>query len=121
MCSAEDCDFSQEANNSTFRMCNVCPQSAQVNRGSWKKLEELGRQKAIEYKTLDILSGAIYTTESYLPKTNVRIPDKFFKIFYNKENEYLDCYIVDAKTAIMENVRLDKITELSGIAFEKAK
>lgn len=97
---SNDFDYSKQTSSLTFLMCNICPQLAKLNRGSWKKYEVYGHKLAIDYGRVDIVCGPIYDyTKSpvYIGEDNVRVPDYFFKAFhYVKDGESIvESYLFD--------------------------
>lgn len=97
---SNDFDYSKQTSSLTFLMCNICPQSAKLNRGAWKKYEVYGHKLAIDYGRVDIVCGPIYDyTKSpvYIGEDNVRVPDYFFKAFhYVKDGESIvESYLFD--------------------------
>lgn len=83
---APSADFSwnQEANDLTFVMSNMVPQTASLNRDSWKRLEDQVRRWACGEERLTIITGPIL--ENGLPtlKSGLVIPKKFFKIIIDE-------------------------------------
>ncbi len=110
MCPNNDRDWSSSSAKNTFRTCNICPQTPLLNRGIWKKYEEYGHIVAKENELVTIVCGPIYLTESYLG--NIRIPDKFYKIFYY--NDKCECYIFDQNNNIVET-SIEEIEKLANI------
>lgn len=80
MAPSEDFIWSQEANDETFVMSNMAPQTKKLNRGSWKTLEAKIRKWACTEEELHIITGPILSAG--LPKfhSQVSIPKTFFKI-----------------------------------------
>ena len=58
---------------------NICPQKPRFNRGIWKKLENKVRKWVLEYDTLYIVSGPIFSDTNKTIGNNLTIPNKFFK------------------------------------------
>ena len=85
---AADMKWSKQAMEESFYLSNVSPQNKNLNRGVWKKLEELCRDKAELYGRLVIISGPVFTSQK--PRTigdnKVRIPDAFFKVMLSDYN-----------------------------------
>lgn len=83
MAPAGDMKWSASTMNQSFLMTNICPQAGELNRGSWKKLEEKCRQKAIADSAVIIVCGPIFDAgKPYrrIGETGVAVPDKFFKV-----------------------------------------
>ncbi|KAG4087049.1 His-Me finger endonuclease [Neocallimastix lanati (nom. inval.)] len=117
LCPNNDRDFDVQSASLTFLMCNMTPQTHLMNAGNWKNLEDYGHELAKKYGKIDIVSGPIFTNENI--KTigkGVAVPDSFYKIFYNKENNFLECYTV-TQSNVQQSVTLGKIKKLTGIKF----
>lgn len=82
MAPAGDMKWSEQAMRESFYMTNVCPQNRNLNRGDWKDLEELERTWAIQYGSVSITAGPIYTTKNpaRIGANKVAVPDAFFKV-----------------------------------------
>lgn len=79
---SEERTATDEDNKSTFMMTNVIPQTPDLNRGVWLKLEyECERLCKEENKELYVVAGGIYHTNKTLNDAGkVVIPDSCFKI-----------------------------------------
>lgn len=75
-----DFTFSQEANDLTFVMSNIAPQTKLLNRGVWKKLEEQVRFWACGEEKLTIITGPIFHGNDPKLPSGLTIPQRFFKI-----------------------------------------
>lgn len=81
MCPAADQKWSEEAMNDCFVMANMCPQLHDLNAGAWETLESKERLWAKRDSAVMIIAGPIYTDgETYIEKSQVRVPDAFFKV-----------------------------------------
>ncbi|XP_073726762.1 uncharacterized protein [Misgurnus anguillicaudatus] len=63
----------QEANDDTFFLSNIVPQHKDLNRGKWKRLEELCRQyvQDEDYSNAYIYTGPLYCPEKYLTEKGI--------------------------------------------------
>lgn len=79
---AADMKWSRQAMDESFYLSNVSPQDKQLNRGTWKKLEELCRDKAELYGRVVIVTGPVFYNKKAksIGKNSVRVPDAFFKV-----------------------------------------
>lgn len=79
---AADMKWSSQAMEESFYLSNVSPQNKQLNRGTWKKLEELCRDKAELYGKLFIVTGPVFYDRraKSIGENKVQIPDAFFKV-----------------------------------------
>lgn len=129
MAPAADMKWSAPAMNQSFLMTNICPQAGELNRGTWSKLEEKCRQKAMADSAIVIVCGPIFTKGKALRRigdTGVAVPDSFFKVILSP--------YADPPTAIgfiMPNgevpggmqthaVPVDKVEEVTGYDFFSA-
>jgi endonuclease G len=71
-----------QAENESFILSNMTPQSKELNRGIWKKLEDSSRGWAIARKhPLQIYAGPIYDQQDLTVGRNmVTVPHGFFKV-----------------------------------------
>ncbi len=81
---AADFSFSQKANDETFVMSNIAPQTKRLNRGVWKKLEEEVRYWACGEGKLTILTGPIFHGNDPKLPSGLVIPQRFFKIIIDE-------------------------------------
>jgi endonuclease G, mitochondrial len=58
LCPSEDRDSSPADNAATFVLSNVVPQSPNLNRGTWKALEDYARKRVNEGNEVYIVAGA---------------------------------------------------------------
>lgn len=77
---AADFSYSQEANDATFVMSNMAPQTGNLNRNSWKDLEEQVRRWACGEEKVTVITGPIFAPEMAHLKSGLVIPPQFFKI-----------------------------------------
>ena len=88
MAPAGDMAFSTEAMQESFFMSNMTPQTAALNAGIWRELEENVRDWAYDNDELYVVSGPIFDSSN--PKrigksTKVAVPDAFFKALLDIE------------------------------------
>lgn len=75
-----DFAWSQEANDLTFVMSNMAPQSPNLNRDAWKRLEDQVRKWACGEKVVSVITGPILRAGLPRLKSGLEIPQEFFKI-----------------------------------------
>lgn len=99
LCPSNDFDYSRDIASLTFLMCNICPQTAKLNRGAWKKYEAYGHKLATAYGRVEIVCGPIYNQSKAAEAigNKVRVPDYFFKAFHYVEDgkSIVECYLFD--------------------------
>jgi len=120
----EDLDYSDTAMRETMYTTNVCPQSSRFNRGIWKRLEFYVRKLSKQGNRLIVITGPIDYPEiqnKYLQKSNIWIPDGFFKIIYNLTDKTVEVYLIphSAKTKNLELFKssVEQITQLTKLQF----
>lgn len=118
MCPNEDRDLSEEDAKNTFRGCNVCPQTHNLNAGVWKKYEEKERELARKYGLVTVIAGPIYTDSKR--KINVHtVPDGFFKIIIiDHKPKYVVLFTNLEKNSTAKIVKLNDIENLTGLKFK---
>ena len=99
LANCDDFRFSQDAMESTFLLSNMSPQLPEFNRrGAWRESEKYGEELALKFGYIDIITGPAILNKSELKyigtKNKVVIPDGYYKIFYNTENNFIECYVI---------------------------
>ena len=118
--------YGRDSQLETFLMSNITPQKPNLNRKLWQRLE----RAEIEYFTkLDdeiwVITGGIFDDKIKRLKSNVEIPDKFFKVYaMKKDNGKIHTLGFIMPQNVKGNERLDKfvatideIEKLSGFDF----
>lgn len=79
---AEDMDWSEAAMSESFIMINISPQSAGLNRGIWKALENRVRKMAVANEEIYIVVGPVLTDGPYqtIGPNEIAVPKRFFKV-----------------------------------------
>jgi len=80
MCPSADRTLTVAANQQTFYLTNMVPQSAHNNRGPWARLESDLRDIALTGKELFIVSGGTFSASSNTIGSGVVVPDQTFKV-----------------------------------------
>jgi endonuclease G len=80
MCPSADRTLTIPANQQTFYLTNMVPQSAHNNRGPWARLEDDLRTIVNTGKELFIVSGGTFSASSNTIGTGVVVPDLTFKV-----------------------------------------
>lgn len=82
MAPAGDMKWDKEAMMETFYMTNICPQAPELNRGSWKRLEEKCRARAGVDSAVIVVCGPVLTDEltEFIGDSRVTVPKRFFKV-----------------------------------------
>jgi len=96
-------DWSQKSLNAVYVMSNIIPQHYSLNRGSraWKGLEKYGRVLATKMGKVDVLNGVVYSKSSQrIGRSQISIPDAFWKMYYNKGQDFQRCFYFKNKPEI---------------------
>jgi DNA/RNA endonuclease G (NUC1) len=107
MVPADDMEFDRLALKETFYTTNACPQTARLNRGNWKTLENRCRTLAKQGKTLIVVSGPVSATAV--------APDRFFKVLYDMDSGTVECWLSDEEGN--RETDLAGLSKLTGIQF----
>ena len=119
MCPCNDRDWDLEHSKDTFRMCNICPQTHKLNAGIWQTYEDAAHAYAQDLGWIDICCGPIFSEnyEKIISKSGyIIVPEMFFKIFYNKEHNVLQCFIFTQENECKETT-VTEIEKLTGLSF----
>jgi len=99
----------KEHNNNTFYMSNMLPQTAHLNRGVWKHLEEHERELA-KKDVIFIYAGPIFdeNPQGIGPASNILVPLKNFKIITDDKGKVLVAVILPNVTSTGTNPLKDR-------------
>jgi endonuclease G len=121
---AADMSFSSQAMSESFFLSNMAPQTPTFNRGIWKDLESQFRNWARTYGKIYIVTGGIFTEPmGYIGRSNVSIPNKFYKIAFKQSELGYDAiaFILDNNSDkspyLSHVVSIDDIEVLTGVDF----
>lgn len=79
-----DFAWDQSVNDTTFVMSNMVPQSPNLNRDSWKRLEDQVRKWACGEGKVLVITGPVFIPNLPRMKSGLEIPQKFFKIIIDQ-------------------------------------
>lgn len=89
LCPSADRMASQEGNDCTFYMSNIAPQTAALNRGPWKQLEEQVREWAVRYDSLYVVTGGVLSDGLKTIAGGIGVPEYFYKaVLTRSEGEF---------------------------------
>jgi endonuclease G len=121
---AADMGYSMETMMQSFYYSNMSPQVPRFNRGIWKKLEMQVRNWAIQYDSLYIVTGPIFSDSmKVIGPHRVAVPKAYYKVLLQKRNgEWFGIGFVlpnvSLKGDIMQYaISIDKVEEMTGIDF----
>jgi endonuclease G len=93
LASAEDFAFDCSKQAETFEFYNTLPQTANLNRGSWKKIEFVVREQSLKDSLLIICGGLQF--DSCKTTGKMLVPKKCFKIIKNLKTKSVSCLVFD--------------------------
>jgi endonuclease G len=94
-------DWSEESLYAVYTLANAIPQAPQVNRYSWKSLEDYAREKAVEYGSIHVVNVVKYgQRSSRMGKNRMAISKGYYKILYNPEENFEECYYYSNKLGV---------------------
>jgi len=121
---AGDMGFSKTAMDESFYYTNMSPQVPSFNRGIWKKLESHVRDWAIEYDSLYVVTGPIFSDSmKVIGPDSVAVPNYYYKVILDnhKGKEKMIGFVMEntgSKAELKTFVLcVDNIEELTGIDF----
>jgi endonuclease G, mitochondrial len=118
--------YGVEAQNQTFLMSNIVPQSPDLNQGPWRELEEaIGLHYANDYGEVWVITGPIYDSSVEVLKSGVEIPDAFYKIVIDQLSDgqwralaFIMPQTIDRKANFPNYLEsIDEIERVSGFDF----
>jgi endonuclease G len=84
MAPAADFKQSQAATDETFAMSNMAPQTANLNRRAWQKLESRVRKWICGEGKVTVITGPILRDGLPQLARGITIPERFFKVVYDE-------------------------------------
>lgn len=118
MCPNADMDIDEESALLTFRACNICPQTPELNRGVWKAWEDKGHKFAKKFGLVTIIAGPIYdNTDKKIGKDKIVVPTRFFKIFI-VNNSFYKILIFTQENKQPEEVTIEELEKILNIHFK---
>ena len=121
---AGDMGWSATAMKESFYYSNMSPQVPSFNRGVWKRVEELVRNWAREYKSVYIVTGPVLTSGlKTIGHDRVSVPKYFYKVIleYNSSGIKGIGFIIPNLSSVepLQNyaVTIDSVETVTGIDF----
>ena len=117
LCNSEDRSSNDYLNEETFLMSNMLPQTPQLNRGPWKRLEEYCRKLAKRGQKLTIYAGGIGRIGRI---GEVVIPSHCWKVVFTPEKTW--CILIPNEHYLNPNwqtysVPINELEKLIGAKF----
>lgn len=116
LAAANHFDFDKDALKQANIMTNVLPQTLQLNRGAWKRTEELIECYRDRFP-VNTVGGVIWGTDSsndlFFTSHGIRTPDYFWRIHWGKldSQSYMSAWVMpnteDARASNLKNYRVD--------------
>ena len=121
---AADMSWSASAMKESFYYSNMSPQDPSFNRGVWKRIEELVRAWAKEYKSVYVVTGPVLTSGlKTIGYNQVSVPKYYYKVIleYNKSGIKGIGFVIP-NTGSQESlqhfaVNIDSVEKITGIDF----
>ena len=121
---AADMGFSKITMTESFYYSNMSPQVPGFNRGIWKQLEEQTRNWAIEYDSLYIVVGPIFSDSmKVIGPHQIAVPNSYYKVILDnhKGKEKMIGFVMlneSSKNSLQSFVvTVDSVEVLTGIDF----
>jgi len=121
---AADMKYNSNSMSESFYLSNISPQSANFNRGIWKKIEKQIRDWSNIYGELIIITGPILECENFgkIGLNNVTIPKWYYKVVIDPNNYKRNLAVLIENTGSSNSVKsyvitIDQLEEFSGIDF----
>ncbi|HOI92033.1 MAG TPA: DNA/RNA non-specific endonuclease [Candidatus Rifleibacterium sp.] len=116
--------FGLDAQHETFLMSNIVPQSPELNRKVWQRLEKLEDEYANNLETIWVITGPIFDRHIQTISNNIEIPDAFYKIIFDEEKGNLRtlAFLFQQSVTGREPIdsfltSIDEIEKLTGLDF----
>ncbi len=109
-------------------MANIAPQSKELNRGPWLKIETLVRQMAETHESVDVIVGPLYEANMEPLKAADephRVPSHYWALLFPEGAEG-KAYIVDQTCGRTDSlsefgVSVDDVSRRSGLTFPRKR
>ena len=89
-------DWSIAALYSTYSLANIIPQEPDVNRYAWIDTENLEREKAQIYNSVEVIIGVAYSDNPMrIGANDIAVPTGFYKSIYNANQGYQECFFYE--------------------------
>ncbi len=122
LCPAGDKKYNQQAHDETFLTSNISPQDPEFNAGIWNTLEQKVRYWARKYDGVYVVTGGVLKGQMVtVGNERVAVPNQFYKIIYDPENEKMIAFLMPNKNSNEALhtfvVSVDSVEVLTGIDF----
>jgi len=113
-------DWSQDVLQDTYSLANIIPQARKVNRYTWTKAERYARFIATSLGDVQVINVVKYSQNpKRIGKNGIAVPIGFYKVLYNKNQDYQKClYYENSNDIDTSNDRLkEHEVECSTVSF----
>lgn len=125
MCPSADCKWSEQAQEQSFLLTNICPQDRGLNGGAWNDLEQLCRKWARRYGSLHIVCGPVFYDDKQVKtigRNRVAVPHAFFKVVLRLGKHpqaigFIYDNVSDAQPLSQSRRTVDEIERITGMDF----
>ncbi len=91
-----DFDYNEEDLHQIYSLANIIPQDPNINRHFWIKVEKQERLVAATLGELSVINGVEFDEKpKYIGENRIAVSKGFWKILYNEEEEFRQCYYYD--------------------------
>lgn len=116
--------YGSKAQEETFLMTNIVPQTPVLNRKIWSKLERYESMLANSHDNVWIITGPIFGAVRKFLKNGVEIPEAFYKIIIDEEKDKIRIlpFIIPQNVTGKEHIRqfitsVEEIETKTGLDF----
>ncbi len=116
--------YGLDAQHETFLMSNIVPQSPELNRKVWQRMEKLEEEYANQLENVWVITGPIFDRHIQTLANRIEIPDAFYKILFDEEkgNVRSLAFLVHQTVTGKERMEsfltsIDEIEKLTGLNF----
>ena len=117
--------YGTDAQKRTFRMSNIAPQTAALNRGVWRDVEHrIADLWTARYGEIWVIVGCISRAGETLSGSNIDVPESYYQVILAQEGMDVRALAVLFKQSVGWNawaarhiVTIDRLEELTGLDF----
>ncbi len=116
--------YGRDAQLETFKMSNIVPQTPELNRRVWQRLEKLEEDYANNRGSIWVIAGPVFDEHIKTIGSNIEVPDAFFKIIIDEEEQGIKAlaFLIPQTVTGKEPVEhfltsIDEIEKLTGLDF----
>ncbi len=106
----------------SFLLTNMTPQLPALNQGAWRILEEKTRQWAITYKSVQVITGPIFTHSDGAIGNGVTVPHAYYRVVMDLAGKRAIAFILPQENVSASRladyvVTVDEVEEQTGLDF----